>query len=492
LEIRRAWLEEGGEKLYVFLDCFDGGKSLRPQQRDLEKFEVTLGGKKLDVKADFYKDNNAIVFLVDASNTLTLESFNLAKQGVERWLERMQPGDQAAIISFGSRTEVLSDFIEDTQILREILRGIQQIDKKLTDPPDSCLYQAVSVGMNKGNRKDAALPNRRVVVAFTSGVRTSGGTTQETLRREIIPKNPTPVYAVLFDYAGRDIQEGPTTQISLRNQFIDIVRESGGAAETYVGVSAAKTEDEKDSTWEKVMEEHFALFENLIKISVDVSSIELIEGVESILEVKWLDGTRIAADTKNIPFSIKPLVSPPTTERTWLIAGLCLSAMILLAAGRLWIWKNKKAKDKILISNGDAADEGRTEIQQHTPLEPLSPNLPEIVLTTISDAANARVYRMPFQGSVIIGRSSGAGILTIFGDDHISGKHCEIFEQTERFMIRDLNSTNGTIVNGAALSANHPVAIDHGNVVTIGVTRLRVNLPRSSRHGEPHTKRVGI
>jgi len=480
LNIRRAWVEEGGNRLSVFLDCLDVGRSIRLEEGDLKKFTATLGDKTLDIEAGFPGDKNAIVFLVDVSNTLNPNSFSLVKQGVGKWLDKMKQGDKAAIISFGSRTEILSDFSEDIESLREALDGITQINKKLDDAPDSCLYQAVSEGMSMCNRQDMSLPDRRVVVAFTSGVRTSGGTTQETLRREIISKNQTPIYAILFDYAGRDIHEGHISQTSLRNQFIDITRESGGLADTFLGNGNA-------SELTIVMEEQFARFDNLIKINIDISSIELSEGGESNLEISWDDGARRAADVRKIPFSVKPSTPEPTvsdvtvTQDTtswskWLIIGLGL--IMALAIGVIWCKKKKKL---------DKKDNPPSITPKH---EPELPPAPEIVLNVIGDSAHTRTYRIPFCGSVVIGRSSESGILTISGDEHISGKHCEIIARANRFMIRDLNSTNGTIVNGAALSANHPVVIDDGDIVTIGLTQLRVSLPLALHAEEPPTNRL--
>ena len=563
LNIRRVWIEDGNKKLFVFLDCLDAGRSIRPQEGDLNKFAAILDNKSLDVKADFSGDKNTIVFLIDVSNTLNPNSFSLVKHGVRKWIDKMKHGDQAAIISFGSRTEILSDFTDDIKYLRETLDGIEQINKKIDDPPDSCLYQAVFDGMSMCNRKDTNLPERRVIIAFTSGVRTSGGATQETLRKNIISHNHTPIYAILFGYAGNDIHEGQITQTSLRNQFIDIARESGGLADTYMGAS---NEDELG----KVMEEHFARFDNLIKVDVDISFIELAEGGESNLEIVWEDGTRKAADVKKIPFSIKPSIPVPTVKEVtvtprvastqkgktqsfkavvsgygdfdqsviWYVDGghgstaisnagiltvdqdetvdtlniravskadvskfgaaiitltpnfnqmwlvIALSLCIVFAAGVLWYKKKKFSKE--IITENESQSSAQTSI---TPKhEPQLPPAPEIVLTVIGDAVHARTYSVPFLGSVVIGRSSGKGVLTILGDEHISGKHCEIFARADRFMIRDLNSTNGTIVNGATISVDHPVTIDDGNIIIIGVTQLRVKLPHVLQTGEPPTK----
>jgi pSer/pThr/pTyr-binding forkhead associated (FHA) protein len=55
----------------------------------------------------------------------------------------------------------------------------------------------------------------------------------------------------------------------------------------------------------------------------------------------------------------------------------------------------------------------------------------------------------------------------------VSRRHCEIFEQDEQLMLRDLGSSNGTYVNGRRVLGQQ--SLKAGDVITIGGVTLRVD-----------------
>ena len=76
--------------------------------------------------------------------------------------------------------------------------------------------------------------------------------------------------------------------------------------------------------------------------------------------------------------------------------------------------------------------------------------------------------RIPLTKSrTVIGRGSDADITV--ADSGTSRKHVEILWDGERAMVRDMNSTNGTKLNGVKVSE---AALEPGSVVTIGRTDI--------------------
>lgn len=75
------------------------------------------------------------------------------------------------------------------------------------------------------------------------------------------------------------------------------------------------------------------------------------------------------------------------------------------------------------------------------------------------------------RGKNVIGRGSEADIR--LDDEMISRKHCEISWDGEKVTCRDLNSTNGTFVDGSPLS-NHPRTILSDNRLQIGKMVLKI------------------
>lgn len=78
-------------------------------------------------------------------------------------------------------------------------------------------------------------------------------------------------------------------------------------------------------------------------------------------------------------------------------------------------------------------------------------------------------------GPVTIGRDSDNTI--ILADAQVSRHHAEIAMQDGRWVIRDLESANGTFVNGLQIAG--PQALDSGNAIQVGQTVFRVELPPS-------------
>jgi pSer/pThr/pTyr-binding forkhead associated (FHA) protein len=89
--------------------------------------------------------------------------------------------------------------------------------------------------------------------------------------------------------------------------------------------------------------------------------------------------------------------------------------------------------------------------------------------------SNGREYVLA-SARTTFGRKSG-NTVAIDDDATVSGAHAEIAYEDGRFYIEDLGSTNGTKVNGRALSPKVPMALSDGDEVTLGRTALRFLAP---------------
>jgi phage tail-like protein len=96
----------------------------------------------------------------------------------------------------------------------------------------------------------------------------------------------------------------------------------------------------------------------------------------------------------------------------------------------------------------------------------------------------AWIFPVP-RGRSIIGRQ--AGIDLVLDDQHVSRRHAQLDCTATECHITDLASSNGTRVDGVALTANVPRPLGHAAVITIGAFELAVQrLPiEVSRAGEP-------
>ena len=76
--------------------------------------------------------------------------------------------------------------------------------------------------------------------------------------------------------------------------------------------------------------------------------------------------------------------------------------------------------------------------------------------------------RMPMLKRITVGRKDFNNIC--LPSLQVSGEHCEIYFENEKFIIRDTGSVNGTFVNGRKV--RNQVILKHGDMITIGETML--------------------
>ena len=79
--------------------------------------------------------------------------------------------------------------------------------------------------------------------------------------------------------------------------------------------------------------------------------------------------------------------------------------------------------------------------------------------------------------AILLGRDPTC-TLVLPGDDRVSGRHAWIRAEGRVVLIEDLNSTNGTALNGVAVQAPSPLA--DGDLIRLGGTELRVGLPKGA------------
>lgn len=77
---------------------------------------------------------------------------------------------------------------------------------------------------------------------------------------------------------------------------------------------------------------------------------------------------------------------------------------------------------------------------------------------------------IPVRSTISIGRKDENSIVLI--DQHVSGNHAKLLIKNDILFIEDLNSTNGTLVNGERISGK--VKLYSKDVVKVGNTKFKV------------------
>lgn len=92
---------------------------------------------------------------------------------------------------------------------------------------------------------------------------------------------------------------------------------------------------------------------------------------------------------------------------------------------------------------------------------------PQVTITYICDGAQRRVDIRNFP--CVIGRDSSAAKL-VLTDPKVSRVHAQIYQMEQTFYLEDMQSANGTVLNGAKIQ--EATELHSGDVIVVGITRL--------------------
>jgi predicted component of type VI protein secretion system len=96
----------------------------------------------------------------------------------------------------------------------------------------------------------------------------------------------------------------------------------------------------------------------------------------------------------------------------------------------------------------------------------------------ISEGSEAATSAALAEGRTVFGRAEGCDVT--LDNESVSTQHLEISARGAALLATDLDSSNGTVLNGTAL--DRPKRLRNGDVLQIGPFRLEVAMPPQLRH----------
>lgn len=93
-----------------------------------------------------------------------------------------------------------------------------------------------------------------------------------------------------------------------------------------------------------------------------------------------------------------------------------------------------------------------------------------VILAKPGSAHRDKFRRLP----AVIGRAEADDVALRLPADYVSRRHCELLEREGGVVLRDLGSTNGTVLDGQPVAAGVEVAVASGSTIQIGGYRIRV------------------
>ena len=439
-----------------------------------EQLSATVGSYPAEVKAvkpfSELHQGTAFIFLIDISKSLKPQAFGQLQTALKTWVDGMHEQDRAALISFGSQVKVLQDFSADKGALK------QRVDTLAPSDMDTFLYQGLVQAFELGRRQDADLPKRRVIVVLTDGIDdAAGGVTKEEVLLQMT-ENRIPIYAIGFAVP-------PFTQDKEKG-----LKELGVLARTSGGHFL-----KADSM---PLTEAYALQKERIVNSYEVHLVCndcKAEGQLSRLNVTFNDGNRTLSDGLDLRLIPQPKVTSGDKKAyldaagktnneqkrspekinyiPWaaLAIGLLLALLVLLRIMKhRKLAREKAMKEAVLAGSGsESPEKANAGIKQDAPL-PAKYNLS---LTVVTGSEPGKRFNLGFDESAVIGRAPDCDLT--LNDSEISSRHAEIKFDKGILVIKDLNSTNGTLINGVPIHTLH--YLQDGDQILIGRTELRLN-----------------
>lgn len=407
--------------------------------------------------------------------------------------ERME-NEEMAVAVFHEGIEYLTDYTSDDQALADAASRIefQSSNTYLTD----VLYELLSAQAAE-NEEEAF---RRMIVISDGMDNKSIGYTKDELYA-LLREHAIPIYTVGAQTKKKDNNN------QLENMFA-ISRMTN--AESFL---LRETEDFQE-IYEAVSQD-----QEIVRITVRPPE-ELLDGSRKTIKVMLDSGESISSEAV-MPQKVKDVV-PETdqketagqTDNTELEEGteeqesagnghpaMLLIPVCLLAAAAVWLITKKQKKHKKhkklqdmpagpedektdliedhLLDNDELTDDERTVLMDETEVmddentvvmwdtdDERSYNL---ILTDVR--IPARSFQAPLQNSVVIGRKQGMCNIVIDQDMSISGQHCKIMQRDGRFYILDLQSSNGTYVDGCRILSETEIL--PSEVIKMGKSEFR-------------------
>ncbi len=108
-------------------------------------------------------------------------------------------------------------------------------------------------------------------------------------------------------------------------------------------------------------------------------------------------------------------------------------------------------------------------------------------LVVIKGRSSSQTLKVNPEGVTTVGRQDGCQIR--ISSSQVSRKHCELFEKKGLLLVKDLGSSNGTVVNGKKIDGQQ--VLEPGNMLTIGAITFRIertDVPGAATPSEPDRK----
>lgn len=418
------------------------------------------------------------LILIDNSLSIPQNTRGRIFDFLQKFIDGKAGNEKIAIGVFSREITYLTDYTGNRQELTDAAASItyQNQETYITD----MLYELYSREYS-ANPKDVY---RRIIIIADGIDNESLGYTTDELN-QLIRENPYPIYTIGCN-TGKNNDElerfFALARLSSAGYFlldseeaVSAIADELGGDRQIVKIAAVPPEDMMDGSTRSVkinfqeqsvsvemkmpqqvkQEETTEVFE-----STEPETVEEASAVETTVEETQDDSQRISA----VKFIMCVVVF-------WILVLIVIIAWIAVRHFRKKRQKEKRQTQTLMMQRElelrEALSDGAA-MQQSGHQRPIA----YIVLTDVYSPD--RSFRAPLNRDVVIGRNRTACQIVLDYDQSVSAQHCRIYTMGSKLMIKDLQSSNGTFMNGNRIFADTELV--SGSIITLGRLTMRFEL----------------
>lgn len=462
------------------------------QELQPEQLTLSIGNKKMGVsdlkRVESTETGVTYLFLVDVSGSMSDKKLKAVKQILKDTLDRITEKDNASIFSVGN--DAYTNPIVSSK--NEYQLQIDAIDRKSSE--DTNLYTSIVKGLDVLQTRDE-VHDKKCLIILSDGEDdyTTGITRDEVYKK--IEFCHIPVFTIAM------MEKKPTQKrIEASKTLGSFARYSPGGLDMVYGLN--------ETTSSELAVKIVSAVETGYVLTADLSDY-VSDGKEQVLKLELTTEAGSASDSYTIDTNgFTGIASPsPTPEPEinngekedgpeeqsnglWpiiaVVGGAVIAAIIIIILSKTRKKKNQNKDPKVdqpdkepVVEKSEEEAEpvttsipiDRTAASSVSQPEPQEPDV-TIVLTKM-DRMNNQVHMVDIFGSIVIGRTKVKSDLSFPEDSKLSSAHCQISFSANKLYLKDLNSTNGTFVNGIPISSQY--MLEKGDIIQMGSMQFRIN-----------------
>jgi VWFA-related protein len=417
------------------------------------EISATLGDRILKTTAvqpfETSGEGVAYIFLIDISKSIQPSQFDEIRNAVKTWIGGFNRNDRAALLTVGENVDVLSDFTSDPQALASKLDSLSPRDNK------TLLHEALSRALDLERRSEPGLPTRRVIVVLSDGKDEGSGLKDEDVVQKI-GQDRLPIYAI----------GSSRLPASERRHYLDVLKRfsrlSGGL---YVETGSTPLR-QIYADMNRAIRQVYVITLQCEKCPQDGRPYPLRLNLTENGKVLNSDDISVVLVPAALPPPQAPL--PPWWRRKLPLWSYAVIALLVIAAIVAVLVASSRRRKAVHLAEGSNA--GSPGLAEGAKQAPGTRGFPiRFAMVSGKDATLPRQLRLADR--LVIGRNKDCD-LVLANDDMVSGRHCQIESIEGKVVLRDLQSQNGTELNGVPVTAR--CRLQTGDCILLGHTQLRV------------------